>query len=191
MGGVVERVLDTFEETITGRATVSVRTMLSALGYRAYGPVVLLIGLVMLSPINWIPGAGIVLATVLTLFLAQSLVRSGPPWIPERLARAEVDVGTAFGAIRRMRPWARRLALLTRPRLRAVTEPPWRWAAIVAIIITALSMYPLAIIPGGAAPPSLAITLFGLALTVGDGLLLLIALAFSVAAFGLTGWALL
>jgi hypothetical protein len=191
MGQAVDRVLDTLEERMEGRVSVSVETVLAGLGRRAYGPVVLVIGLVMLSPVNWIPGAGIVLATVLTLFLAQSLVREGPPWIPRRLARANVDGARAFGALRRVRPWVDRLAVVTRPRLRAVTQPPWRTASVVAIIATALSMYPLAIIPGGAGPPSLAITLFGLALTVEDGLLLLIALAVSASAFALTGWAVL
>lgn len=191
MGHAVDRVLDTLEGTLAERVTVSVETVLAGLGRRAYGPVVLVIGLIMLSPINWIPGAGIVLATVLTLVLSQSLVRDGPPWIPRRLARADVDVGRALGAIRRVRPWIERLALLTRPRLRTVTRPPWRTAAVAVIIATALSMYPLAIIPGGAGPPSLAITLFGLALTVEDGLLLLIAMGVSLSAFALAGWAVL
>jgi len=189
MNQAVERVLDALEDKISGHVSVSVGAVLAAVGRRAYGPVVLVIGLVMLSPINWIPGAGVLLATVLTLFLVQTLVREGPPWIPARLARANVDVARAMGAIRRVRPWVRRLAAITRPRWRSVTRPPWRTVSIVAIIATALSMYPLAIIPGGAAPPSLAITLFGLALTVEDGLLLLIALAVSIAAFALAGWA--
>jgi len=191
MAEAISRVLDTLEDKITGRATVSIDTLLAALGRRAYGPVVLAIGLVMLSPLNWIPGAGIVLATVLTLFLVQALLRPGPPWIPRRLACIEVDAGRAFGALRRIRPWARRLAMLTRPRLQVVTRPPWRTGAVLAIIATALSMYPLAIIPGGAGPPSLAITVFGLALTVEDGVLLLLALALAGGAFALAGWAVL
>lgn len=191
MGQIVEKVLDTLEDKTTGQASVSVDTLLTALGRRAYGPVVFAIGLLMVSPLNWIPGVGIVLATVLTLFLAQALLRPGPPWIPRRLAGLQVDGGRAFGAVRRIRPWAHRLAMLTRPRLRVVTRPPWRTAAVVAIIATALSMYPLSIIPGGAGPPSLAITLFGLALTVEDGLLLILALVLAFAAFALAGWAVL
>ncbi|MQX35861.1 exopolysaccharide biosynthesis protein [Roseospira navarrensis] len=187
----VNGVFDALEDSAAQKDTVSVDTLLSALGRRTYGPIVFAIGLVMLSPINWIPGAGILLATVLTLMLAQSLIRTGPPWLPRRLADAAVDGDKAVGAIRKIRPWLERLALISRPRLRDLTQGPWRVAAILVIIATALSMYPLAIIPGGVGPPSLAITVFGLALTVEDGLLMMVALAVAGVAFGLAGWAVL
>ncbi|KAA5605981.1 exopolysaccharide biosynthesis protein [Roseospira marina] len=188
MAQTVEHVLDTLERSTEQRETVTVDTLLGAVGRRAYGPLVFAIGLVMLSPINWIPGAGIVLATVLTLLLAQTLFRSGPPWIPARLSRLSVDAERARRAVHRVRPWAQRLAVVARPRLRAVTGPPWRALAILAIIATALTMVPLAVIPGGAGPPSLAITVFGLSLTVEDGLLMLMALVLAVAAFVFAGW---
>jgi hypothetical protein len=123
--------------------------------------------------------------------MVQSLVISGAPWVPRWLGRASVDRDRARHAITRVRPWVERLAVVVRPRLRPLTRPPWRSGPILVIIATALSMYPLAIVPGGAGPPSLAITVFGLALTVEDGLLVLLALLAAAAGFALAAWAIL
>ncbi|MBB4265873.1 exopolysaccharide biosynthesis protein [Roseospira visakhapatnamensis] len=191
MAQSMEDVLDTLENAANDGDTVSADDMMSAFGRRAYGPLVFAVGLVMLSPINWIPGAGILLATVLILLVIQSLVRTGPPWVPARLRHARVESDRARRAIGAVRPWVRRAAAVVRPRLEAMTAAPWRPLAMVVIVVMALSMYPLAVIPGGTAPPSLVITLFGVALTVEDGVLMLVSLILSAAVVGFTAWVIL
>ncbi|SDE48385.1 exopolysaccharide biosynthesis protein [Rhodospira trueperi] len=188
MAQTVESVLNTLDRSAAERDTVSLDDVLETFGPRAQGPLVFAIGLVMLSPVNWIPGAGIVLATALTLFLSQALLRSGPPRLPRRVGRAEISSDRARQAIAAVRPWARRASVLVQPRLRTFTTDVWRRMAMVMIIITALSMYPLAIIPGGAGPPSLAIAVFGLALLAEDGALMLVALGMSLGALGFAVW---
>lgn len=188
MAQSVENVLNTLDRSAAERDTVSLDDVLETFGPRALGPLVFAIGLVMLSPVNWIPGAGIVLATALTLFLAQALLSTGPPRLPRRLGQASVSSDRARKAIAAVRPWARRASVLVRPRLRTFVSSVWRRLAMVMAIITALSMYPLAIIPGGAGPPSLAIAVFGLALLAEDGLLMLVALGMSLGALGFAVW---
>uniref|UniRef100_UPI0037BECA88 exopolysaccharide biosynthesis protein n=1 Tax=Hyphomonas sp. TaxID=87 RepID=UPI0037BECA88 len=60
---------------------VSVREILTAVGRRAYGPVLLLLGFVAVSPLTIVPGANWFVATLTLIFALQIAVGLKTPWL--------------------------------------------------------------------------------------------------------------
>lgn len=163
--------------------TVSVGRILEAFGTRAYGPILFVVGVFMVSPVGAIPGAPLTCVAVVTLLMGQSLVRRGPPWIPPRLARIEIDSARLRDALERTLPWFRRIEIVLRPRLTVLIRPPVSHLWAVTCILISLTMIPLGFVPFGAAIPALSIAIIGLGLMAADGVVVLAGAAVSGAAF--------
>jgi hypothetical protein len=152
---------------------VSLAQIMQAVGTRAYGPLLLVPGLVALAPTGAIPGMSIVTGTIIVVVALQLLIGLNEPWIPKRALEFSFSRDALVSAIERGRPYARRIDSFLKPSLTPVTGfPATRIIAIVAIAL-ALSMYPLALVPFAVAIPSSAIVLFALGLTARDGRLII------------------
>jgi hypothetical protein len=90
-----------------------------------------------------------------------------------------------------LRPVARVLDKLSRPRLSAVTRGAGQYAVAIACIAVALAMPPMEFIPFSANGAGIALTLFGLALVAQDGLLAVIGLLITVATFSAIAYGML
>ncbi len=165
--------------------TVSVGAILRSFGARAYGPLLFVVGVIMVSPVGAIPGAPAVCVLLVMLLMGQSVVRRGPPWIPRRLARVEIDSGRLRHALEKTLPWFHRIERVVRPRLTGLVRPPLTHLWALACILIALTMLPLGFVPFGAAVPALALAIIGLGLMSLDGVLVLAGVAVSGAAFWL------
>ncbi|SLN73835.1 exopolysaccharide biosynthesis protein [Oceanibacterium hippocampi] len=170
---------------------VSVDAMIGAVGKRAFGPLLLVFSLIALSPVGAIPGATILLGALIILVAGQVLLGRQTPWIPGRLLRIEVASERARRAIGRIKPWLARVDRIIRPRWPALLEGPSRRVVALICVVLAMLMYPLALVPGGAAVPALAIAILSLGISAFDGLLLAVGLAISGASFALAGYFLL
>jgi hypothetical protein len=162
--------------------TVSVRDMMDEIGQRAFGPLLLVFALIGLSPVGSIPGASVVVGSLIILIASQLLMRRKTPWIPSRLLRIDVGSDKVRSGIGRIRPFLARVDRLIRPRWQAVVRPPWFYAVPVACIALAALMYPLALVPWGVLPPVMAIAVLSLGLSAHDGLLTALGLASSAVA---------
>lgn len=160
----------------------SLGDVLHAFGDRAYGPFIFIIGLIVLSPIGFIPGAAIISGAVLLLIAGQMALRSGPPWMPERVEKLSVTSGRAREAIDKVSPPLKWIEAVLRPRIERLSGATARRIAAACVCLLALLMIPLAIIPWGVVPPALAVSLFGLGLMTRDGLVMGIAFAAATAA---------
>lgn len=78
-----------------------------------------------------------------------------------------------------MRPVARFVDKLIKPRLSWLTKPPFVQLAAAVCILVALTVPPLEVVPFGGTVSWAAIAAFGLALISHDGLLTLIAAGFA------------
>ncbi|AFK55455.1 exopolysaccharide biosynthesis protein [Tistrella mobilis] len=170
---------------------VSVDDIWHTIGQRSFGPLLLVAGLVVMTPLGGIPSVPTIFGVIVILIAGQLLLGRESFWLPGFLRRLRTDQGKLDKSIRVSRPVARFVDRLIKPRLTWLTRSPWnRVIAGVSVALAAI-MPPLELVPMGAAVPAAAITAFGLALVAHDGVLALIAFAISLGGFVLVGTQLL
>jgi hypothetical protein len=167
-----------------GEPKVSVEAILDLVGRRAYGPLLLLIGLLSISPATLIPGATSVCATLTLLVALQLTLHKETPWLPKAALKLELSESQLDKFIKAARPIAKFIDTIVKPRFAFITDPPW--VAIIGLmcVLAALLTYPLSLIPIAPIVPGFAICLFGLGLTARDGVLL----ALGAVLMGGAGW---
>ena len=172
-GRDLEDLMDAIRADSGSSDEVSLAQIMQAVGTRAYGPLLLVPGLVALAPTGAVPGMSIVTGTIIFVVAIQLLFGRNEPWIPKRALEFSFSRDTLLSALERGRPYARRIDNFLKPSFTQVTDfPATRIIAIVAIAL-ALSMFPLALVPFAVAIPSSAIVLFALGLTARDGRLII------------------
>ncbi|MEM8617567.1 MAG: exopolysaccharide biosynthesis protein [Pseudomonadota bacterium] len=154
---------------------VSVRDLLNAVGRRAYGPVLLLLGFIAISPLTLIPGANSLLAIVTLIFAIQIVIGRDAPWLPRRALAFSFPRKYLISGVEKMEKHAYTIDQLLRPRLTVLTRAPFVQLVALACVAAALVTIPLSFVPLGPVLPSLTILLFGLALSARDGFVLLLA----------------
>ena len=71
--------------------TVTVRSLLNAVGRRSYGPIFLLLGFVAVSPLTIVPGANWLIALVVLVFCDPTSVRAEIPLGSKTRARLQLS----------------------------------------------------------------------------------------------------
>ncbi|MEX1250494.1 MAG: exopolysaccharide biosynthesis protein [Hyphomonas sp.] len=155
---------------------VTVRELINAVGRRAYGPVLLLLGFIAVSPLTIIPGSNWLMGTVILIFSMQIVIGRRTPWLPKRALDFTFKRDLLVKGARGSERYAHMLDALVRPRLVFLTEAPFVQLVGLVCVGAALITYPLGLIPLGPLLPSLSVLLLGLALTARDGVVVLLAL---------------
>lgn len=158
---------------------VSVEELYRAVGERSFGPLLLLAGLLGMTPLSAIPGAPTVLAIVTLLIAAQLLFGRRTLWLPRRLLRLSVPAGKLQATVKVARRPARFVDRVVRPRLAFLTGGIADRIVAAVCVVVALAVPPLELLPFVAFVPATAIAAFGLGLVARDGLLILVAFAAS------------
>lgn len=104
-------------ETNTEGDTVTVRAMLNAVGRRSYGPILLLLGFLALSPLTIIPGATWLVAILTLLIAGQILIGRSYPWIPSRFLKIEFPRGALLQGIKLADPYVSQVDRFLKPAL--------------------------------------------------------------------------
>jgi len=172
LGDIIERLLGLFAQ----RDRVTVEDMLGLIGQRSFGPLLLVAGLISLSPLSGIFGVPTLMAAIIVLVAGQLLAGSTYVWLPRWLLQRALPARRAAPALRRLRRPAARIDRWIRPRLTLLTAGTGHRVIAGACILVALSMPPLELLPFAATTAGLLITLFALAIVAHDGLIALIAL---------------
>lgn len=163
----------------------NLRAIVASLGHRAFGPVMVLCGLFLMTPLGALPGIPGAFGLINIAFAVQLLARRPHPWVPDVLAKVKIPHKRVAQVEAKTRPLLARIDGIISPRLRWATEGPMLVvAALVSIILSAI-MIPLGLIPFGVVPAAFILGLMGLALIARDGVLMLIALAITL---GFAGW---
>ncbi|WP_338446885.1 exopolysaccharide biosynthesis protein [Pelagerythrobacter marensis] len=181
----IEDVLDGIEELGEQRDEVCFGDALDEFGRRSFGPVLLFLPLIELSPIGGIPGVPTFLALAIALIAGQLLLGREHVWLPQFVERRAIAGDTLARAAHRLDGAAETIDGWFKGRLRAFTRPPWPRIAALMVIVLCCTVPPLEFLPFASSAPMIAIAAFGLALMVRDGLLMLIAFALSLGAAGL------
>ena len=167
-------------ETAGGRADeVSVRHLRDHIGRRSFGPLLLLPTLLGFTPLGGVPGVPTMLAVCVILVAGQVAIGRQHLWAPGVLLDRKIDKRKLEKSARALKPFARAVDKVIRPRLSFLTERPYSWAIAVTCLLLALTVPPLELVPFVDLPLWGAMAAFSLALVAHDGLL-------AIAAFILT-----
>jgi hypothetical protein len=156
---------------------------------RSFGAVILLLGLIAVSPLTIVPGATWLVAVVTLLFSAQLLVGLQHPMLPQKLLNLKMSRAQLEAFVQATRKTAHTADRLTQPRLTFLTRPPFVIGVSLICIGAALATFPLGLVPFGPVLPGISILLMGIGLTARDGVFLLLSgLALGGAAMLLARW---
>ncbi len=155
-----------------GDGQLTLREVLEVIGRRAYGPLLLIIGLISISPATLIPGSTWAFAVLTLLISVQLLFHSATPWLPKGALDMQLSEERLGGFVQKARPTARVIDKIVRPRWQFLAKAPWVYGIALLCIVAALVTFPLGLIPIAPLIPGLAITFFGLGITARDGILL-------------------
>ncbi len=155
--------------------TVTVGDLLNAVGRRSYGPVLLLLGFIAISPLTIIPGANVLVALVTLIFAVQMAVGRHYPWIPRKALEFSFPRKHLISGVAVADKYVAQIDRFLKPRLTFLTQTPFAQLVALACVGAALVTLPLSFVPLGPVIPSLAILLFGLAITARDGVVIVLA----------------
>lgn len=184
----VSTLLDRVEDLGADRDVLQVTDIVDALGRDAFGPALLLLGLLALSPLGDIPGAPTIMSIGIVIIAAEMALGRDTLWLPGLLARRSVKAKRLGQIVTPLRRALKLLGKVFRPRLTGLTEGAF--ARVIAIMcgVLALTLPPLEVVPFGATVPSSIITILAMGLVARDGVLVLSAFALIAGAayFGVT-----
>jgi hypothetical protein len=163
---------------------VTVNDVMDCIGHRSFGPLLLVAGLLGMTPVAAVPGAPTILAMITLLVASQLLIGRDTFWLPKFLKERSVKADKLEKALRIAEKPARVVDRLVKPRLEVLTSGIADRFVAAACVIVALATPPLEFLPFVAFFPSLAIFTFGLGLLARDGLLVAIAFLISGSALG-------
>lgn len=161
------------EETSGTRVTIE--DLLNAVGRRAFGPILLLLGFIAISPLTIVPGTSWLIALLTLLIAGQVLLGRERPWLPKKALTTSFPRNMLIKGVDTMDKPARFVDGFLKPRIGFLTEPPFVQLMALMAVLAALITFPLGLIPFGPVMPGLAILLIGLGLTARDGILMLLA----------------
>ena len=159
----------------TDGETVTVGDLLNAVGRRSYGPVLLLLGFIAISPLTIIPGANFLVAFITLVFTIQMVFGRKYPWIPKKALEFSFQRKHLIMGVAAADKYVAQVDRFLKPRLTFLTQTPFAQLVALACAAAALITFPLGFVPFGPFVPSLAILLFGLAITARDGFVILLA----------------
>lgn len=182
----VTELLDRVDAAAKSHPRPSIGDVLDEVGDRSFGPVLLLAGLVMLAPvIGDIPGVPVLMGLLVILVAGQFLLRRDHLWFPDWLLRRAASPDKVRTGVRWMRPVGRFLDRWSKPRLTPMVHGAGLVVILVTCVVIAAATPVMEVVPFSANVAGAAITAYGLALIVSDGLVAVLAIAFSAGAFAL------
>lgn len=182
----LQTILDTARDAVDG-TEVDLKALVEAFGDRAFGPVMILCALFLMTPLGAIPGLPAAFALIIIVFALQLLFRREHPWMPEVLRKIKISDSKLEKTRKVVSPILNKIDNVIHPRLPWVTSGPMQALTALLAIILAITMAPLGIVPFGVVAPAFIIGLLGLGITARDGVLIIIGFVLSLGvAYGVT-----
>jgi hypothetical protein len=162
---------------------ITVSDVQKALGRRSFGPVLLVPGLIGISPIGAIPGVPGIMAVIEILIATQILIGFKSFWLPPGLARRSIAASRLKRAIDMLMPYAGIVDRFLYPRLTFLATGPAAYGIAFMCLLVALVMPIIELVPLAGIVPNAAIVAFGLGLTAHDGVWTALACLFTIGSF--------
>lgn len=181
----IQELLDRIEKA-KGDDRVSLGSVMQTVGTTSFSPLLLLAGVVTLAPvIGDIPGMPTMMGLLVFTTGLQMLFGRKHFWLPQWLLRRSVDRDKLEKGVKWMRPAARFFDRVSKQRLTGLIRESRIYAITVVCLGIALAMPVMELVPFSANAAGAALTAFGLSLISQDGVIALIAFAFSAVTFGI------
>ena len=179
----LQSVMDQIETAMDGSNSVDLKTVVEAFGNRSFGPIMVLCGLCMMTPLGAIPGIPPAFGVIVIVFALQLLFRRKTPWMPEVLRRVKIPSDKLSKVQAKLRPILAKIDGIIRPRLQWAATGPMQVVISIVAIILSLSFFPLGMVPFGVVAPAAIVLLLGLGITARDGVLTILGLSLSLGVF--------
>lgn len=179
----LQQLLDHLARLGRGRDEVSLRLVVKSIGSRSFGPLLMLVGILLASPLSGIPGMATTMAVFILLIAVQMLLGRKEFWLPEWLLNRSVNHDHLLKAIAWMQPAARRIDSVLRPRLTVLVTNGAAYVIAFICVLISIGLPMMELVPFSASVAGLALAAFGLALVINDGVLVILAVALVLATF--------
>ena len=166
-----------------GADRVSLGAILQSIGQRTFGALLLVPGLLLVSPLSALPGFGSLMAFIVFLFGCQLVLGRKCAWLPRFVLSRTIERRRLDRAMRFLEPAARLSDRVVHPRLQYLAMGIFARLIGLICLMIAIIMAPLELVPMANTTSGAAIALFGLSLVARDGLLALLALTATGAIF--------
>lgn len=171
----LEDLLERLDRRTGDSDRISIGMIVDAVGEGAFGPMLVVVGLILVSPLSGVPGAPTTMGAVVMLIAIQLLLRRKRLWLPQSLLRRTLSQKKLSKSI----GWIRRPASFIdnrlQPRMTVLTRGFGLFPIPIFCILIALSLPVMEFVPFSATSAGLVLTAFGLSLVAQDGLLALMA----------------
>ena len=178
----LQATLDHLDDAFEDSDTTDLISIIEAFGKRAFGPILILAGLILLTPLGAIPGVPIALGIIVISFSIQLLLGRDTPWMPKILARVKMRRKDVKKTKEKATPTLAKIDGLLRQRFIWTSRPTFAKLTAILSIIFAITLIPLGAVPFAVVIPGFMICLLGLGTAARDGLILLVAYVVSFAA---------
>jgi len=183
----LQSVLDLIETSLDGEESVDLKTVVEAFGNRAFGPIMVLCGLCMMTPLGMLPGIPPAFGVIVIVFALQLLFRRRSPWMPEIIRKVKIPADKLTKVQTKVRPILAKIDGIICPRLEWATTGPMQIVISIIAIILSMTFFLLGMIPFGVVAPAAIILILGLGITARDGVFILFGLSLSLGVFAFTG----
>lgn len=178
----LEQLLKHIGELARDEDQVSMAQVVESVGDRSFGPLLLIMGLTLFSPLSGVPGMAIFAGLFVLLIALQMLVGRKHFWLPGFILNRSVPQSKLTKALDWLRPTARRIDRMIKPRLNFMLHPSSTYLIAGLCVVVGAGLPFLELVPFSSSIVGLALAILGLALVARDGLLVLIAVTFIGAA---------
>lgn len=161
-------------DSLSDRDRVELSEIVRAFGETAFIPVLMVLGLVVLSPLSGIPLLPTIFGSMIALIALQLLVGRKRIWLPGVLMRRKVSGRALHRGLGRLKGFSDWLDRTARDRLTALVSPPLDAVVKLACILSGAAMPFLELVPFSSSILGAAVILFGTGLLTRDGLFALI-----------------
>lgn len=163
---------------------ISFGDIVKALNQRGLGALLIGPSLLMALPTGAIPGIPLICGLFIILIASQIAVGRRYPWIPDKLKSFSFERKKYENAVDKFKPYVEKIDSFFYPRFEFLTSNiVQRIVAIICVFLSALVIV-LGVVPFAVTLPAITMLLFGLAISVHDGLLMAVGLFF----MGLSAW---
>lgn len=179
----LEQLLDRIDKAAKGKNHVSLEVIINEIGSRSFGPLLLMVGVILASPLSGIPGMPTTMGLFIMLVSMQLFLRRKSFWLPHWLLNRSAEQKNIYKAIAWLRAPASFIDRWIQPRLPFLIHGISIYFIAFICLIIAIGMPFMEFVPFSASAAGTILAAFGLALIAHDGLLALLAFILTIVTY--------
>ncbi len=175
--GNLSELLEHIDAAASEHDPVTLADVIESVGKRSFGPLLLMVGAMIMSPISGIPGLPSMMSLLVVLVAGQMLLGRRTFWIPQWLLRKSLSQSRVSKVVGALSSPAKYIDKLLKPRLTSLIDSFGRYCIALICLFIAVLIPAMELVPMLASMAGVVLLLYGLALVSYDGALAAIAMA--------------